>query len=375
MLRRIKAMAWKESLHIFRDFRTLYLAFILPILMMILFGYAINFDIDNIPIGVCDQDNTKQTREFVRKLTAADWFHLKFTTTDVKQVEKALDQGEIKIALIIPPGFTKRIKRNELSSLDALIDGSNNSSALTGFQYLQAFIGMYQGDLLESHLQKYGISNLARTEILPHILFNPELKSRFYTLPGLIVIIIAIMSALLTSLTLAKEWERGTMEQLISTPVRPFEIVIGKLIPYISISLLQTLMSVAMAVYIFKVPFVGNLFALLFTSLLFSIGVLGLGMAISGALKTQLTAMQAALLATMLPSLFLSNFMFPIESMPPLIRLVTNIIPAKYFLVMIRTIFLKGTGFESYFMDALFLALFCVIIIAIAVKKTGKRIA
>lgn len=374
MWRRIRAMAHKEYLHIIRDFRTLYLALIMPVVMIMLFGYAINFDIDHIGMGICDQDNSKSSREFINKIKAGDWFSVKLVTHETSQVEKAMMDGTIKIGIFIPPHFERSLVRGETAPLSAIVDGSDNNAANTGINYLDIFLQQYQRGLMEGFFNRYGIPLPPQVRVMPKILFNPELLSRYYILPGIIVLIMAIIAALLTSLTMAREWERGTMEQLISTPVRPLEIILGKLIPYIGISLLQVLISVVFAVFIFHVPFVGNLISLFLTSTLFAVGVLGLGIALSSVLKSQLPAMQVALIVTMLPSILLSNFVFPIDSMPPIIRMITYIVPAKYFLVMLRTIFLKGTGMMAYTTEIMFLVLFCIFIIAVATKKTQKRI-
>ncbi|HMY66051.1 MAG TPA: ABC transporter permease, partial [Leptospiraceae bacterium] len=316
MLRRIYAMAWKESLHIIRDFRTLYIAFVIPIFLILLFGYAVNFDIDHIPVGICDQDRSMQSREFISKIQAGGWFEAKTVTSEPQEIQDALQKGRIRIGLFIPAEFHKKLNRGETAQIGAVLDGSDNGSANAGYNYLQFFFNEYKFSILRKSFQQYGIHPPAVPEIKPRILFNPELKSRYYMLPGIIVLITAIMSAMLTSLTAAKEWERGTMEQLISTPVRPHEIILGKILPYTAISMIQSLISASVAVWIFELPFEGRIADLLITNLFFSIGALGIGITVSSVLKSQLPAIQVSLIASMLPSLFFSNFVFPIDSMP-----------------------------------------------------------
>jgi len=376
MIHRILAIAWKETIHIRRDFRTLYLAFALPLMMLFLFGYAIEFDIDRISTGICDQDRTPESRNFTAKLSAGDWFRIQGYYENPELLADAMDHGKIKIAIVIPAGFSKSLKRGETTSLQAVIDGSDNNGAAVGQNYLALFEASYGADLFNNYLKRSGLiaRNPTPPGILPspYVLFNPELKSRFYILPGIIALTTAILAALLTSLVIAREWERGTMEQLIATPVRPAEIILGKILPYTGISIFQTLVTALVAIIVFQIPYRGNVFMLFLGSLLFAIGTLGLGMMLSSALKSQLPAMQAAFVATMLPGIILSNFVFPIESMPPIIRFITYVIPAKYFLVILRTNFLKGTN--AYLLEMGFLALYAFLVLNVAIRKLKKKV-
>ena len=371
-LGRIRAMAEKEFLHIIRDMRTLYIALGMPVLMILLFGYAVDFDIDHIKIGICDQDNSSQSRDLIQKLQAGHWFEAQFTTRNQTDLESALDAGTIKIGLVLPAGLARRMARGESVTVGAIVDGSDNNAAVVGMNYLELFFATYNGRIIQRFMENNGAA-MHRLEVRPRILFNPDLKTRFYIIPGIIVLILAVLAALLTSLAVAREWERGSMEQLISTPVRSHEIILGKILPYMGISLFQTILVTLFAVFLFKIPFEGSLLSLLLTSLLFASGALGLGLLFSSVLKSQLPAMQVALVATMLPSLFLSNFVFPIASMPPLVRLITYIVPAKYFLVMLRTIFLKGSGIMGYWSEILFLCIFTFLVLTVATKRMVKR--
>lgn len=376
-LERIYAMAWKEWIHIRRDFRTLYLAFILPVVMILIFGYAVDFDIDGIRMGVVDRDRTEESRSFIALLTAGGWFRLeRYETTD-SGLMTALDSGQIKIGVFIPEGFARSIRRGDQPEIQALLDGSDNNAATVGQNYLLLGAARYSESIMKDGLNRAGLAGIriARLSPAPLIYFNPELKSRFYILPGIIALTTAILAALLTSLVIAREWERGTMEQLIATPVRPYEIIIGKIIPYIGISVLQTTMTAVLSVVVFGIPFRGNPIWLLPGAVLFATGTLGLGMMLSSVMKSQLPAMQAAFVATMLPGIILSNFVFPIESMPAIIRMITYIVPAKYFLVVLRTLFLKGTGPEAYVLELVFLALFAAFVLFVATRKTVKRVA
>lgn len=377
-LRRLMAIAWKEVIHIRRDFRTLYLAFGLPVMMILLFGYAVDFDIDRIRTGVIDRDQSSMSRRFVQRLTAGGWFRVVLYEHSDRVLMEAMDEGRIKVAIIIPAGFERSIKRGEQATLQALLDGSDSNAASVGQNYLLLFTGQFNASLFESYLARTGLNARGRPhrglDVSPFIYFNPELKSRFYVLPGIIALTTAILAALLTSLVIAREWERGTMEQLIATPVRSYEIVLGKILPFVGIGIVQTLMTAAFAVYVFGIPFRGNLFWLLTAAFLFSVGTLGLGLMLSSVLKSQLPAMQAAFVATMLPGIILSNFVFPIEAMPPVVRLITYIVPARYFLVVLRTIFLKGSGASAFAMELVFLAMYAGLVLTVATRRLRKKV-
>lgn len=377
-LRRLMAIAWKEVIHIRRDFRTLYLAFGLPVMMILLFGYAVDFDIDRIRTGVIDRDQSSMSRRFVQRLTAGGWFRVVLYEHSDRVLMEAMDEGRIKVAIIIPAGFERSIKRGEQATLQTLLDGSDNNAASVGQNYLLLFTGQFNASLFESYLARTGLNARGRPhrglDVSPFIYFNPELKSRFYVLPGIIALTTAILAALLTSLVIAREWERGTMEQLIATPVRSYEIVLGKILPFVGIGIVQTLMTAAFAVYVFGIPFRGNLFWLLTAAFLFSVGTLGLGLMLSSVLKSQLPAMQAAFVATMLPGIILSNFVFPIEAMPPVVRLITYIVPARYFLVVLRTIFLKGSGASAFAMELVFLAMYAGLVLTVATRRLRKKV-
>jgi ABC-2 type transport system permease protein len=371
---RIRFTAKREFLHVIRDIRTLYLSFLLPIILIFLFGYAVDIDIDRIPIGICSSESNSKVREFIYKLTAGNWFELKTFTTNCKQIEKELHDEYIHIGIILPSEFVKKLNRNEPLEIQAIIDGTDNISSTTGLNYLKLFLFYYQENLILKNLNRLGIKLDYPVEILPIVLFNTELKSKFFLLPGIIVLTIAILSALLTSLTISREWELGTMEQLISTPIKNYEIILGKLLPYIGISILQTIIVSIFAVNYFDVPFKGNWLYLVFSSLFFSIGSLSLGIMISSIMKSQLPSIQGAMMATMIPTMIFSGFVFPIESMPVGIQFITYLIAPRYFLNIIRSIFLKGTGISFWYIEILFLILYSIFILTIATIKLQKRL-
>ncbi len=373
-MRRMLAIAWKESIEIMRDSRTLTLAIILPVIMILLFGYAINMDVDHIPVGIADLDHSRESREFQQKLFSPGWLQKKTEHTNLEFLEKEMQRGNIKMIIVLPPGFAVSLKRADTAQVFAGIDGSDNMSGSMSMAYFQTFLALYEMRRMEL---LYGIDRdrAPGFESLPRIFFNPELESRYFVLPGIIVLTLAVLSALLTSISIAREWERGSMEQLIATPVRPWEILYGKLLPYIGISMIQLTLTIILGVFLFGVPLRGSLLNLFLVSLLFSVGALGLGLLFSSVIKVQIIAMQVSMIATLLPSVFLSGFIFPIESMTPIIQAFTYIVPAKYYLVMVRTIFLKGSGFAAFWAEAVFLFVFSMIVLNAATHKIVKRVA
>lgn len=373
-MNRLLAMAWKEWIEIIRDGRTLYLAIFLPLLMVLIFGYAINFDVDHIPVGVVDQDNSRASREFQARLFAPGWLEKKAESDSLSELSKKMKTGEIKMILSIPKGFKTSLSRNESTPVFLGVDGSDNTRATLGNGYFQNFLNLYELEKMRKRAEARGEFQMAGVQTEPRVYFNPELKSRYFILPGIMVVTLAILAALLTSISIAREWERGSMEQLIATPIRPVEMLLGKLVPYLFISLIQVAITVVLGLFLFHVPLRGSLFDLFAVSLLFSTAALGLGLFFSAVLKAQMVAMQISLIATMLPSVFLSGFIFPIESMPGAIQLITYILPAQYYLVMLRTIFLKGSGFEAFWLEALFLFIFSLIVLNVARIKLVKRI-
>ncbi|MBX7059574.1 MAG: ABC transporter permease [Leptospirales bacterium] len=373
-LLRLLAMAWKEWLHIRRDARTLYIALIMPSVLVLLFGYAVNFDVDRIALGVLDLDGTQASRALTMRLGAGDWF-LPHNYLSQAELSDAIEHGQIKIALLIPAGFARRLERGEDQAIGAFVDGSDNNAAAIGVNYLQLFVLDYSRRVTLQRLDRFGVRLQGGIQLTPRILYNPDLRSRHFALPGLIVIALAVIAALLSSLTIAREWERGSMEQLIATPVRPHEIVLGKIVPYAVIAVVQTLAATALATWLFDVPFRGSLLSLLVAATAFAIVTLGIGVMLSAALRAQLPAMQAALMSSLLPALFLSGFVFPIESMPAPPRALSYIVPARHLILVFRTIFLKGEGIDTIWAELLMLALLACAVLLMASRRLKKRVA
>lgn len=372
---RVKALAGKEFIQILRDPRSLALAFAIPILLLLLFGYALNLDVDNIPIAIWDQDNTRRSVDFIFDFQLSHYFKVEGYYDNYQKLINLIDRDKILMALIIPKEFSRSLGRNETVGVQFIIDGSDSNTATIARSYLDAIVKNYNARYINEDLPQLGIINTTPVDFRPRPWFNPNFESRIFIIPGLIAVIIMVIAALLTSLTVAREWERGTMEQLISTPVRPGELILGKFIPYFAISFIDLAIAVIMAKFIFAVPLIGSAALLFVLSSLFIAGALIMGIWISIVGKTQLAASQLAILATFMPTFLLSGFVYPIYNMPKLVQAVTYFVPARYFIVILRGIFLKGVGLKSLWPQALYLVVFTLLMVFLAKKKFKKKVA
>ena len=385
MIRRIGPLARKEAIHIRRDPRSLYLAIGLPIFMIVLFGYAITLDIKHVAIGVVDQDRTALSREFAAKLAASAYFDLKLTLDSPAGVEKLLDEGRVKAVVVFPSGFARDVAGRRDTSIQVLLDGSNNNTALIAMGYISRLFQKLATDLLAEEMARSGAGaagtaaagargGLPSVEPRIRVWYNPDLNSTDFIIPGLVAVVMMVMAGILTSLAIAREWETGTMEQLISSPVRAHEIVFGKLLPYFFLGLAQLALVVGTGTLLFGVPLRGSLFSLLIASSVFLLCGLGIGLFLSIVARTQQLAFMLAILLTLLPAFLLSGFMTPISSMPRIIQAFTYLIPARYFIIMVRGIFLKGFGFGDIWRELLLLAAFAAIVLAGCVRRLKLRL-
>ena len=374
-LRRIVAVARKEQLHLVRDPRSLLMGIAIPMLMLFLFGYALNLDIEHARLVVWDQSNTADSREFVARFAASRYFSLVDRSGSYREIEQAIDSRRAIMALVLPRDFSRSLKAHGRVDVQAILDGSDANTATIVLAYAEAVARTYSAEVAISRLMRSGRSPSAQPlELRPRVWFNTDLISRYYIFPGLIAVIMMVIAALLTSLTVAREWENGTMEQLIATPLTAGEIITGKLIPYFAIGVIDLILCVLVGYYTFGVPFRGSLLLLFALSLVFLLGALALGILISIVAKNQLLSSQFALVATMLPAFLLSGFIFPIDNMPRPIQVVTNVITARHFVHILRGIYLKDSGIHEVALQAVILALFGAAVLAIAVKKFRKKI-
>jgi ABC-2 type transport system permease protein len=366
-LLRIKAMARKEWTHIRRDALSLAMAFVLPAMLLVIYAYAITFDVDNILTIAYDRDKTSTSRELIAELKESTYFNMVAYVDSYPAIDRYLDSGRAKIALIIPSDFQKKLLTGRTATVEAIIDGSESNTATIAQGYIS---GITEGFTLRRSTTR--IEPLI--DIRNRVWYNPELRSRNFIIPGLIAIIMSVLISLLISLAVAREWESGTMEQLISTPVKPFEIVVGKLIPYFVVGFADTVMSVAIAVLVLEVPLRGSILFLLVVSVIFLFGGLSFGIFISISTRNQLLSSQVAMLTSFLPSFMLSGFVFTIANMPAVLQAVTYLVPARYFVSVLKGIFLKAIGPDVLALEVLFLSLYAALVFAAAVSKLKKRI-
>jgi len=372
MTRRIIPIMKKEAVHIWRDPRSLYMALGLPMVLLILFGYAINMDVRHVEVGIIDQDGTALSRDFISRVRASDYFSLRYLASNDTETERLLNEGLVKVFIVIPPDFSRDLAKGKDKALQLLVDGSNNNRALVSLGYVSRLIQIFATDVLTEKMSRQGgLYGGGFPMIDPRIRvwYNPELRSANFIVPGLIAVVMTVMTTLLTSLTIAREWENGTMEQLIAGPARSHEIVIGKMLPYFLLGLAQVALVVLAGTLIFKVPLKGNLFVLFVVSAIFLFCGLGIGLLLSIVTKSQQLAYMFSILTTLLPSYLLSGFIFPIKSMPKVIQWISALVPARYFLTTLRGIFLKGYGFGSIWLEISALSVLSLIIFLACIKR------
>jgi ABC-2 type transport system permease protein len=377
MMRRVLTLARKEALHIRRDPRSLFLAIGLPIILVLIFSYAINYDIRHAPIGVLDQDKSVLSRELISRTRSNEYFDLRVLLDDYAQADGLLKTGAVRLVIVIPVDFAKNVDRGADSAVQLLVDGANNNTALITLGYVSGLMQKFIADIFAERLAGRGglqSSSVPMVEPRTRVWYNPELKTTNFIVPGLFAVVMMVMTAMLTSLTVAREWENGTMEQLISSPVRGSEIIIGKLIPYFGLGMVQVLLIVLTGTLVFRVPLRGNLFSLFTVCAIFLLCGLGIGLLVSIVTKNQQLAYTVAILTTMLPAFLLSGFISPIASMPKIIQIVTYVVPARYFLTALRGIFLKGYSFGQIWTEIALLAAFAALVFIAAWRRLRLRL-
>jgi len=375
-LRRLLAVARKEALQLSRDRRSLVLAFLLPLLLLLLFGYAISFDVRDIPTAVWDGDRTAASRALLDAFWAAGYFTEVARLENGADLRAALDRGTAQLVLVVPPGFAAALRGDPSTPavVQAIVDGSDANTATIALAYAQAVVRGHGARLVGGLAGADPRQPPLPLTVRSRVWYNEELRSSNMIVPGLVAVIMMIIAAMLTSLTLSREWERGTMEQLAATPVTRAEVVLGKLIPYLAIGMVDVVITSVAGVLLFRVPFRGSGLLLGVLAFFFLLGASGLGIFVSAGARSQLLATQTALLVSYLPSLLLSGFMFSIGTMPAPLRAITYLVPARYFLVVTRGIFLKGVGLEVLAGDGLLMVLFAAAGVTLAVVRFKKEL-
>lgn len=374
-LRRLGAVARKEFIHVLRDPRALGIAIVLPMIMLMIFGYALTLDLDRVPLTVWDQSRTPQSRELVSRFEGSRYFSVVSRAGSYREVEQDVDHGRAMLALVVPVDFGRRVASERQTQVQVLADGSDANTTTLALAYAESIVRAYSQEILiEKARRMTGRAPALPLELRPRAWFNTDMESKIFIVPGLIAVIMMLIAALLTSLTVAREWETGTMEQLISTPVRRSELILGKLTPYFFIGMVDMLLSVLAGRFLFDVPIRGSLLLLFGVSAVYLVGALSLGIFISTLAKSQLLASQAAFVATFLPAFLLSGFMFDIGNMPKALQVVTYFIPARYFVAFLRGLYLKGTGIAQLWPECLLMVAFGALMLLLAIRSFKKRL-
>lgn len=375
-LRRTWAVTRKEARHILRDWRSLLMALALPLLMLLLYGYALTLDVDRVPTLVYDLDRSPESRELLARFEGSRYFRILGAARDYADIQRQMDRDRCLIALVIPHDYSRELRRDRQAEVQVLVDGSDSNTASIALAYAETVLQSHSAALRARALKRMGGGEFKiPVEARLRIWYNSELKSRNYIVPGLIAVILQIIAALITSLTIAREWEMGTMEQLLSTPLRPAELVLGKMLAFFGVGLADTLIAILAGVLVFGVPLRGSPPLLLLVSCVFTFGALCWGILISALARSQLLAFQMGMLTSFLPALILSGFLFAIENMPKVIQVVTYIVPSRYFVTSLKGIFLKGVGLEVLAADLAFLAAFAALVFLLATRRLKRRLA
>jgi ABC-2 type transport system permease protein len=369
-------VARKEFLHILRDARSLTMALALPILMILLFGYALTLDVDRIPIIVYDASQSPESRELIAYFQGSRYFQILGTASDYRTIEQKIDEDECMLGLVVPQDYSRDLFSDHEPQIQLLFDGSDSNTASIALGYAN---GIVQTAALKIRMlaqnRMAGSNTSLPVDARLRIWYNSELKSKNYIVPGLIALILMIIGALMTSLTLAREWEMGTMEQLLSTPLRPAEVAVGKMSAYFVLGVIDMLLTIVVGVGIFQVPQRGSYVFLALTGCLFLIGALFWGILISALSRSQLVAYQLAMLTSFLPAFLLSGFVFAIENMPVPIQAVTLLFPTRYFVTILKGIFLRGVGMEVLCLEVGFLAAYAVLVFVAVVGRLRQKVA
>ena len=358
----------KEFYHIFRDRRSLFILFGMPVAQILLFGFAITNEINNVDIAILDHSKDATTTEIINKISASKYFSIKGFIERDSDIEYTFKKGKIKAVLNFEKGFGRNLIRDKVATIQIITDATDPNTANTISNYINAILQHYQQSQNKSIKIAYQIIPQTR------MVYNPELKSVFMFVPGVMTIILMLVSAMMTSISITREKELGTMEILLVSPLKPFQVIVGKVVPYIFLSVINAIVIIVLSIFIFKMPVQGSLFLLGIESVLFIITSLALGILISTISHTQQTAMMISLMGLMLPVILLSGFIFPISSMPWILQVISNIIPAKWFIIIIKGIMLKGVGIGFIWRETLILLGMTLFFIVLSTKKYKIRL-
>ncbi|MFY9398631.1 MAG: ABC transporter permease [Desulfomonilia bacterium] len=374
-LGRLYAIARKEWIHIIRDWRSLLLAIAIPAVLILLFGYALNMDLKEVPTVVWDQTGTPESREFLSLFDGSPYFSIRHYRQDYASIQEDLDKGRAMVAVVVPGDFARRVLLGDPVDVQVIVDGSDANTARLVVSYAMSVGMIHSRSVGVKKMELMGAGELVQpVELEPRAWYNADLKSQNVIVPGIIAVVMMVVAAMMASVTVAREWETGTMEQLVSTPVRVPELVLGKVIPYFILGLLDVAIAVAMGRWLFDVPLRGSPGLLFASASLFLTGALFFGMTVGIVMKTQVLSTQIAMIAGFLPTTLLSGFVFAIENMPVPIQIITYVVPARYFIALLKGIYLKGIGLEILWLNALLLGVYAAVMVILAMRKLKLRL-
>jgi ABC-2 type transport system permease protein len=369
------AITKKEFFHIYRDWRSLALVLLMPALLMLLFGYAVTLDVKKVPMAVLDRDKSQESLSFVHRFSASPYFNLRIFVQDEKEIKRLIDGSRVKMGLVIPWDFSKTIKAGEKASVQVLLDGTDSNTANIILSYVQAITRQYTQEKTFLMIERMGRERpIFPVDGQTRVWFNEELESKNYFIPGLVAVIMSIIGVLLTGQVIVREWEKGTMELLISTPVRKGELIIGKLFPYFFLGLLDLSLAVLMGKWVFQVPFRGSITLLFILSSIYILVALSLGLTISTTARTQLLANQMGMVIGFLPTFLLSGFTFVIANMPAWLQILTYGIAPRYYVTILKDIFLKGVGLSFLWTETLVLIGMALVGLWVAIRSFKKEL-
>ena len=373
----LRAIARKEFIQIRRDKATLYMVVIFPVMMLVLYGFGIRYDVKSVPMTVLDQDRTPQSRQYLERFVHSPYFVVRRYADNYSDLQRDIDRGESRIGLVVSADFGQRLSSRRTAEVQVIVDGADNNTATIAMSYVSQITQAYSSFVIVQQLEallRQAQLTIPAIEAEPRIWFNPNLESVQFIVPGIIAIIMMIVGTVLTAVTIVKEKETGTIEQIVSSPIGRYELMLGKVLPYALLAYVDFLLIVGASYFLFGVTIKGSLLLLLLTAFIYLIGVLGLGILVSTSTQTQMSAMLTAIMASMLPSILLSGFIFPIRQMPRILQAITVVVPARYFIEILRDIYLKGLGLEYFWKETLYILIFGCATLILAAWRFQKRL-
>jgi ABC-2 type transport system permease protein len=372
----IRSIFIKELLQLRRDRRLFGIVFLAPVIQLVLLGYAANMDVNTVHTAVFDQDKSAASRDFIQKFESSGYFEIDDYVDSYHQITRDINDGSVLWALIIPKDFEQNIKRMQTTPIQAIMDGSDGNKSSIALGYIQGIISNYSKEIMIQATNQAGMKiNVAgNINSVVRVWYNPELKTRVFMLPNIMGLILVAIITVLMTMAIVKEREIGTLEQLIVTPIKPWQLIIGKTIPFIMVGFIDSLVAIAVMVLWFGIVIKGSFIFLLFASLIFVLSILGIGLFVSTISKTQQQAMMVAQFGLLLPMIYLSGFAFPIENMPGWLQPVTYLIPLRYYIIILRGIILRGASFVELLPDTIMLLVLGVVILAASVFRFKKKL-